>query len=75
MACWAFRLPRIGAYVDLRSNGATDTITLMPKVLVLLPEESRCYLVFKRWADAPPPDGEPRQARLRLDGLWAGGRR
>jgi hypothetical protein len=72
---WAFALPRVGAHIDLRTSGATRTMALAPRLLVLLPEESRCTLLFRGWMEVPPPDGEPRQARLRLDGTWAGGSR
>jgi hypothetical protein len=69
---WTFPLPRLGAQVDLHTDGTTRTIVLAPQLLVLLPEESRCYLVFRGWIDVPPPDGEPRRARLRLDETWGG---
>lgn len=69
---WAFSLPRLGVHVDLRSNGATRTMALAPQLLLLLPEESRCCLVYRGWLQVPPPDGEPRQARLRVDESWAG---
>lgn len=72
---WSFPLPRLGVRVDLHTNGSTRTIDLAPQVLVLLPEESRCYLVFRGWIPVPPPDGEPRTARLRLDESWDGGPR
>jgi hypothetical protein len=69
---WSFPLPRLSVEVDLHTAGATRTIVLAPQLLALLPEESRCYLVFRGWIEVPPPDGEPRQARLRLEERWAG---
>ena len=69
---WAFALPRLGVQVDMHTDGATRTIVLAPQLLALLPEESRCYLVYRGWIEVPPPDGEPRRARLRLDESWGG---
>lgn len=69
---WTFTLPLLGVQVDLHTGDATRTLVLAPQLLALLPEESRCYVVFRGWADVPPPDGEPRRARLRLDETWGG---
>jgi hypothetical protein len=69
---WTFALPRLGVQIDLHTDGATRVVALAPQLLVLLPEESRCYLVFRGWTDVPPPDGAPRRARLRLDENWGG---
>jgi len=72
---WAFTLPPLGVHLDLRSNGLTQTMDLAPQLLVLLPEESRCYLVYRGALQVPAPDGERRQARLRVDDTWTGERR
>ncbi len=71
---WRFPMPRMAVRVDLHTNGSTRVIELAPHLLALLPEESRCYLVFRGWIEVPPPDGEPRSARLRLEEGWDGGR-
>jgi hypothetical protein len=71
---WAFSLPRLGVQIDLRTGDLTRTMVLAPQVLVLLPEESRGYLVYRGWLQVPAPDGEPRQARLRVDETWTGDR-
>jgi hypothetical protein len=72
---WAFSLPRLGVQIDLRTGSVTRTMVLAPQLLVLLPEESRCQLVYRGWLQVPEPDGQPRQARLRADERWAGDRR
>jgi hypothetical protein len=69
---WTFPLPRLGVEVDLHTDGVTRAIVLAPQLLALLPEESRCYLVYRGWVEVPPPDGEPRHARLRLTESWTG---
>jgi len=72
---WAFSLPRLGVQIDLRTGSLTRTMVLAPQILVLLPEESRCHLVYRGLMQVPPPDGEPRRARLRADETWTGERR
>jgi hypothetical protein len=72
---WAFALPRLGVQIDVRTGSLTRTMALAPQLLVLLPEESRCHLVYRGLIQVPAADGEPRRARLRADETWAGGRR
>ncbi len=44
---WTFPLPRLGVQIDLRTGSLTRTMVLAPQILVLLPEESRCHLVYR----------------------------
>ena len=67
-------LPALRAVADLLIGDAERPVDLLPMTLVLLPEEERCYLVYRGAFTYVPHSGEERAARLRLAEGWAHGK-
>ena len=61
-----FELPRLRVLADLIASDEAWTVELLPRLLVLLGDEGRFYLVFRADCALPYWPGEERGARLRL---------
>lgn len=70
-ARWGFRLPRLRVLADYELGERTGTRELEPQMLVLLPEQSRAYIVYRHFftIDAITPETR-RSFRLRLAEGW-----
>ncbi len=66
-------LPAWRVLADLAIGEAERPVELLPVTLVLLPEEERCYLVYRGAFTFVPHPGEERTARLRLAEGWVHG--
>lgn len=66
------RLPRMRVLADWVVGDESGTLELRPHTLVLLPEESRLYLVYRTHFNLPQP-GVERALRLRTEDGWYGG--
>jgi hypothetical protein len=66
-----FRLPRLRPVVDILTDAKTYACPLLPQVLVLLPEESRFYLVYKTIVAIAFKPGDDRGLRLRTEERWS----
>jgi hypothetical protein len=66
----AFRLPEIRVLADYVLGDRTGERELRPRLLVLLPDEGRGYLVFRHQFTFPFAEGEERCMRLRLEEGW-----
>ena len=67
---WSFRLPRLRVLADYELGGRTGTRELAPQLLMLLPEQSRCYLVYRHFFTMQVTSGMHRSLRLRLAEGW-----
>ena len=68
-----FALPRLSVAADFTFGDVTGTRILQPQMLVLLPEEERCYLVYRRTFQLAPHSGIECSFRLRLENTWRTG--
>jgi hypothetical protein len=68
-----FALPRLSVAADFTFGDVTGTRILQPQMLVLLPEEERCYLVYRRTFQLAPHSGIECSFRLRLENAWRTG--
>ncbi|PRQ08289.1 DUF2169 domain-containing protein [Enhygromyxa salina] len=70
-ARWAFRIPRLRVLADYELGDRTGTRELEPQLLMLLPEQSRFYVVYRHFftIDEVTPDMS-RSFRLRLAEGW-----
>lgn len=66
----AFRLPRLRVLADYVVGARTGERELRPRLLVLLPDEGRGYLVYRHQFTYPFEEGQERSMRLRLDEGW-----
>jgi hypothetical protein len=69
-----FPLPRLAVLADFTVGEVTGTRTLAPQMLVLLPEEDRFYLVYRRTFQLAPHALVECSWRLRLENAWRTGR-
>ena len=67
---FSFALPRVQVVLDVRAAGSTRIVATRPQMLVLLPEERAFYIVHRGFFTVPPPSGDDRSARLRLQDGW-----
>ncbi|HEY0138620.1 MAG TPA: DUF2169 domain-containing protein [Nannocystis sp.] len=67
---WSFRLPRLQVFADYELGERTGTRELEPHLLMLLPEESRFYLVYRHFFTMEVRRGMRRSFRLRLAEGW-----
>jgi hypothetical protein len=67
---WSFRLPRLRILADYRLGGRQGSRELKPRMMVLLPEERRFYLVYQHLFSLTFRPGEERALRLRLERGW-----
>jgi hypothetical protein len=68
-----FALPRLSVAAHFTFGDVTGTRILQPQMLVLLPEEERCYLVYRRTFQLAPHSGIECSFRLRLENAWRTG--
>lgn len=69
---WEFALPRLRVLVDYVLGAARGHDELMPHLLLLLPEEQRAVMVWRRVFEYPFRSGEERSLRLRTTEGWYG---
>ncbi|WAS91535.1 DUF2169 domain-containing protein [Nannocystis punicea] len=70
-APWSFRLPRLRVLADYEFGPRTGTRELEPHLLMLLPEQSRFYLVYRYFFTMPDVTPTTRRSfRLRLEKGW-----
>jgi hypothetical protein len=67
---WQFRLPRLRVLADYELGARTGTRELEPQLLMLLPEESRFYLVYRHFFTMQVTSRTARSMRLRLAEGW-----
>lgn len=67
---WSFRLPRTRVLADYELGARTGVRELDPHVLMLLPEESRFYLVYRHYFTMQATPDMSRSFRLRLAEGW-----
>lgn len=65
-----FRLPEIRVIVDLQNGSKAEQIELLPRTLVLLPEEARFYLTFRGTTNLDIENKERHVARVRVEQGW-----
>ena len=65
-----FALPKLAVAADFTFGEDTGTRILLPQMLVLLPEEERFYLVYRRTFQLAPHSGIECSFRLRLESAW-----
>ena len=68
-----FALPRLSVAADFTFGDVTGIRILQPQMLVLLPEEERFYLVYRRTFQLDPHSGIECSFRLRLENAWRTG--
>ena len=68
-----FALPKLSVAADFTFGDVTGTRILQPQMLVLLPEEERFYLVYRRTFQLAPHSGIECSFRLRLENAWRTG--
>ena len=66
----AFRIPALRVVGDWVLGEDRGTFELAPQGMVLLPEERRFYLVYRRLFPLPHPSEEDRSLRLRTEPGW-----
>jgi len=66
-----FRLPEIRVVVDFQSGDRLQEVELVPRSLMLLPEEKCFYLTFRATANFESLENEQRVARVRLVKGWS----
>jgi hypothetical protein len=69
-----FRLPALSVIADFTFGDVVGKRVLAPQMLVLLPEEKRFYLVYRRTFQLAPHWGIECGFRLRLEDTWRTGR-
>ena len=67
---WAFMLPQVRVLADYTLGDRQGCRELAPQLLVLLPEEQRCYLVYRSSFTVETQPDQERSFRLRLDHGW-----
>ncbi len=67
---WSFRLPRQQVFADYQLGERTGTRELEPHMLLLLPEQSRFYLVYRHFFTMLVAKRMQRSFRLRLAEGW-----
>lgn len=69
---WHFELPRLRVFADYVVGAVRGRDELVPQLLLLLAEERRCILVYKRVFEYPFEEGVERSVRLRTAEGWFG---
>ncbi len=69
---WRFEMPRLRVFADYVVGTARGRDELVPQLLLLLAEERRCILVYKRVFEFPFEQGVERSVRLRTAEGWFG---
>lgn len=67
-----FPLPSLRLLLDVRLGEEESRVELVPRVLVLLPEERRFYIVYRQFMKYLYKEDESRTVRVRLEKGWAG---
>lgn len=67
-----FRLPSLRVVLDARIGDEESRLELVPRALVLLPEEHRFYIVYRQFMTYLYDEDESRAVRVRLEQGWAG---
>lgn len=67
---WTFRVPPLRVLADYQLGAKTGTRELEPHLLMLLPEESRFYLVYRHFFTMKTAADMERSFRLRLTKGW-----
>lgn len=67
---WRFALPRLRVLADYEIGEATGTHTLAPQMLMLLPDESRLYIVYRHFFTFMTTGEMQRSIRIRLEKGW-----
>jgi hypothetical protein len=65
-----FKIPALRILGDYVNGPETGTHELVPQMLVLLPEEMRFYLVYRRVFPIPFIEEQERSMRLRIENGW-----
>ncbi len=68
-----FELPQLRVLADYAVAGRRGTRELVPHALVLLPDESRFYLIYRGFFRVDYAPGVERCVRMRLETGWLGG--
>lgn len=68
-----FTLPALSVVADFTFGDIVGQRVLAPQMLVLLPEEKRFYLVYRRTFQLAPHEGIECSFRLRLEDTWRTG--
>lgn len=63
----SFALPSLRVAIDLRIGDREETVALLPRTLVLLPEQQRFYIVYRHFMTFEYSADETRAARVRLE--------
>ena len=66
-------MTKLSVAADFTFGDVTGTRILQPQMLVLLPEEERFYLVYRRTFQLAPHSGIECSFRLRLENAWRTG--
>lgn len=66
----AFRLPTVRVLADYVVGERSGARELRPRMLVLLPDQRRAYLVYRHQFTYPFREGDERSMRLRLEEGW-----
>ena len=67
---WRFHLPSLRVLADYEVGARTGTHELAPQLLMLLPDESRIYLVYRHFTTMLIASDEQRSLRIRLEKGW-----
>lgn len=67
---WAFMLPQVRVLADYTLGDRQGCRELAPQLLVLLPEQQRCCLVYRSSFTVQTQPDQERSFRLRLDHGW-----
>ena len=70
---FAFVIPALRILVNVRIGDAEQELELVPRTLVLLPEQRRFYLVYRHFLVFNYREEERRVARIRAASGWASG--
>jgi hypothetical protein len=67
---WRFHLPSLRVLADYEVGDETGTHELAPQLLMLLPDESRIYLVYRHFSTMKIARDVQRSLRVRLEKGW-----
>jgi hypothetical protein len=66
-------MPDFGIVADYTVSGRTGRRSLIPHTLVLLPDQARCYVVYRLPFNFQFQPGDERELRLRTESKWFSG--
>lgn len=67
---WRLRLPSLRVLADWEVGAATGTFDLTPQLLMLLPDESRIYVVYRHFEILEMAPDAQRSLRIRVEKGW-----